>query len=46
MEKPSQSLFARAKLSVTQVLTFWLTITLKWNTQNVLVLFKFPCVFK
>jgi len=29
--------FVRAKLSVTQVLTFWLMITLKWNTQVVLL---------
>jgi hypothetical protein len=40
MEKPSQSVFARAKLSVTQVLTFWLMITLKWNTRIVLLVLK------
>jgi len=36
MKKPSQSTFARAMLSVgrvlTQILTPWLVITLKWNT--------------
>jgi len=37
--------FGRAKLSVTQVLMFWLVITLKWNTQVVLLvltLLKLP----
>jgi len=36
MEKPSQSMFATAMLSIvrilTQILTSWLVITLKWNT--------------
>ena len=40
MEKPTHSLFTRAKLNVTQILTFWLVITLKWNTQVVLLLLK------
>ena len=44
MEKPSQSVFARATLSVVcilmQVLVFWLVLTLKWNTQVALLVLK------
>lgn len=44
MEKPSQCVFARAKLSVVrilmQVLTFWLVLTLKWNTRVALLVLK------
>ena len=44
MEKPSQSVFARATLSVVcilmQVLAFWLVLTLKWNTRVALLVLK------
>jgi hypothetical protein len=47
MEKPSQSVFARAVFRVvrilTQIVTSWLVVTLIWNTRVVLLVLK---VFK
>jgi hypothetical protein len=47
MEKPSQSMFARALFHVvrilTQILTSWLVVNLIWNTRVVLLVLK---VFK